>query len=193
MKDDWKSKLGPFDAELCLMVESLTDQHCEPKNGGNHYYINFDYSKHNKPEYISAVCAAIEGRAGKRLISFKDDPDAQCMCVRIRFHNDEYPEIVYRDASAKENPDVGKRYCRQMGEIRALQVDRNNAAALLQFVGNGSFEIERRINGKATFHFRNGSGSVYAHAPEYSYIVYVKPGLFAVVDKETFEREYEPK
>ena len=80
-----------------------------------------------------------------------------------------------------------------MGEIRALQVDRNNAAAILQFVGNGSFEIERRMNGKATFHFRNGLCSVYAHAPEFSYIVYVKPGLFSIVDKESFERWYEPK
>ena len=95
MKEDWKAKLGPFDAELCLMVESLTDQPCEPKNGGNHYYINFDYSKHNKPEYISAVCAAIEGRAWKRLISFKDDPDAQCMCVRIRFYKERCKEAAF--------------------------------------------------------------------------------------------------
>lgn len=193
MKDNWKDKLNPFDAELCIMVESLTGQPCELKNGGNHYYFEFDYRKHNTPEYISAICGAIEGRAGKRLISFKDNPDAQRMCVRIRFHKEDYPRIIYQDGCFNENPDAGKRYCKRMSEIRALQVERANAEALFEFVGNGEMEIERTVGVKVTFHFLNGSGSVYDHAPEHSYIVYVKPGLFDVVDKETFEREYEPK
>ena len=46
---------------------------------------------------------------------------------------------------------------------------------------------------QAVFHFRNAAGSVYAHAPEHSYIVYVAPERFEIVDQETFEKEYESK
>ena len=85
--DYWKTKLRAFDSELCKMVESLTEQPCEPKNGGNHYFIEIDYRKHNDPQYILAIWDAVEGRAGKRLISLKDDPERQCLLARIRFYD----------------------------------------------------------------------------------------------------------
>ena len=86
MKNAWQQKLTPFDAELCKMVESLTEKPCEPKNGGSHYYFEVDYSKHNDPDYILAIWDAIEGRTGKRLISIKDDADRHVLLVRVKFH-----------------------------------------------------------------------------------------------------------
>ena len=86
---------------------------------------------------------------------------------------------------------MGKKYCRKLGEIRALQVTRDNVDDLLGFVGNG--ELETPKDEPAVFHFLNAGESVYNHAPELSYIVYVKDGLFEVVTKEQFESEYEIK
>lgn len=83
----WKSKLSAFDAELCKMVESLTGKECEPKNGGNHYFFEADYEKHNEPEYICAIMDAIEGRLGQRLISIKDDAERHALLVRVRFYS----------------------------------------------------------------------------------------------------------
>lgn len=187
----WKSKLNAWDAELLLMVENLTERPCEPKNGGDGYFIMANYSKHNEPEYINAVWNAIEGRAGKRLLEINDMPDQQCIYVRIAFSDSKYPSLFTKVEKTKSDPNFGNRYCRQLQEIRALQVTRDNVDDLLGFVGNG--ELETPKNGTAMFHFLNAGESVYCHAPESWYIVYVKDGLFEVVPKEQFESEYEPK
>ena len=86
MMEQWKLKLTAFDAQLCKMVESLTGKPCEPKNGGNHYFILADYEKDKDPEHILAIWDAIAGRTGNRLISIKDDPDRNALIVRIRFY-----------------------------------------------------------------------------------------------------------
>ena len=86
-KHYWQSKLTAFDAQLCKMVESLTEMECEPKNGGDHYFIEPSYKKHNDPQFILALWDAIEGRAGERLIEIHDDPERQCLWVRIRFYS----------------------------------------------------------------------------------------------------------
>lgn len=95
MKDQWKAKLTPFDLELCKMVASLTEKPCEPKNGGTHYFFEADYEKHNDPQYILAIWDAIEGRAGKRLISMKDDPERHALFVRVKFNNDGCPDAAF--------------------------------------------------------------------------------------------------
>ena len=86
MSEFWKTKLTAFDAQLCKMIESLTKRPCEPKNGGNHYFLEVDYRENADPQYILAIWDAIEGRAGKRLISLKDDPDRQCLWARVKFY-----------------------------------------------------------------------------------------------------------
>lgn len=191
MEHNWKQKLTPFDAELAMMVESLTGKSCELKDGGDNFFFDVDYEKHKDPQYILAIWDAIEGRAGERLLEIKDDPERHALFVRVKYSENECPGIIRatRDESPQES--LGKIYCHKLVEIRAIQVERGNAEAVLRFVGNGEWEIERRPGGKAMFHFRNVSGSVYAHAPEHSYIVYVAPERFEIVDKETFEKEYE--
>lgn len=91
----WKTKLNAFDAQLCNMVESLTGQPCEPKNGGDHYFIEPDYKDHNEPQFILALWDAIEGRAGNRLLEIHDDPERTRLLVRIRFYNERCPESAF--------------------------------------------------------------------------------------------------
>lgn len=189
---DWMRKLTPFDTELAIMVESLTERPCQIKNGGNHYFFECDYEKHaSDPEYLSAIYDAIAGRAGKRLITITDNPDRHAFIVRVKFSDVQYPGLIHVDRDADARPAAGDLYSRQLSMVRALQVTRENAGRLLAFVGNGEMEIPEI--GPAVFHFRNAAGSVWAHAPESSYIVYSKAGLFSIVSKEEFEREFEPK
>ena len=93
MNEYWKTKLTPFDIELCKMVENLTKTQCEPKNGGTHYFIQADYGKKQDPDFVAALWDAISGRVGTtRLISIKDDPDITSLIVRIRFADSVSPE-----------------------------------------------------------------------------------------------------
>ena len=190
-KEYWQTKLTPYDAELALMVESLTEMPCELKNGGDHYFFEADYSKHNDAQWILAVWDAIEGRTGKRLIDIKDDPDRTCLFVHVKFSEQEYPHFYGSAKYSKPKPGIGNVYCRQLEEIIALQVKPGAFDQLVEFVGNGEMEIPEK--GYVLFHFRNAYGSVYEHANENDYIVFVKNGLFIVVDQATFEKEYEPK
>lgn len=86
MKKHWQNKLTAFDAQLCKMVESLTQFPCEPKFGGDHYFIEVDYGNRD-PQFVSAVWLAIEGRAGDRLRDIKDDPDRHCLIAQIKFYD----------------------------------------------------------------------------------------------------------
>lgn len=185
----WRTKLTPFDTELAIMVESLTGKPCELKNGDNEYFFEADYENHNDPNYILAMWDAIEGRTGERLLEIKDDAERHALFVRVKFSEQKYPGIIRasRDCSPQES--YGKTYCHKLVEIRAVQVERDNAENVLRFVGNGEWEIPD--DGPATFHFLNAAGSVFAHAPEHSYIVHAGPERFEIVDKETFEKEYE--
>ena len=191
---DWKCQLTPFDSELALMVESLTGKPCELKNGGDCYFFTVNYIDHaDDPDYLAAVCRAIEGRTGDRLLKIEDDPDQHKFMVYVKFSEVSYPDVMRLPQDRKPSLALGQAYCHKRAEIRAVQVTRGNAELLLHFVGNGEMEIEKRPDGKATFHFRNAGGSVYAHAPEFSYIVYVGPERFEIVDKDTFESEYEKR
>ena len=187
----WQTKLTPYDAELEMMVESLTGIPCELKNGGDHFFFEANYRDHNDPQYICAIWDAIEGRAGNRLIEIQDQPERTSIFVRVKFSEQEYPGIVRFQEMHQNKPENGNLYCRQLEEIRAMQVTRENVGRLFGFVGNGEMEIPK--DGPATFHFRNAFGSVFEHATEFDYIVFVKDGLFVVVNKEKFESEYEQK
>ena len=191
---DYSDKLTPFDLELFLMVESLTGRECERKYDAESYSFLADYEAHQKePEWILALWDAIEGRTGERLISIEDSPNVHCLEVRVKYSDNQLPHLVRLDRDCPEQIAIGDVYCRSLEQVRAIQVKRENAGRLLAFVGNGEMEIEKRPDGKATFHFRNAGGSVYAHAPEFSYIVYVSPGRFKIVGKEPFESQYEKK
>lgn len=189
--DYWENKLTPFDMELCVMVESLTGKPCKPKNGGEHFYIVVDYSGIKDKDTINAIMDAVAGRVGDRLIKINDYPESDHFTVLINFSKTHYPGLIYLDRNIEENPAIGDVFCRQLDEIRAIQVTRQNAGRLLAFVGNGELECPK--DGPVTYHFRNTALSVYAHAPENSYIAYIGPGHFQVWAKDLFESKFEPK
>lgn len=188
----WKNKLTPFDMELCVMVESLTGKPCDPLCGAkDDFFIVVDYSSRPDPDFVAAVMAAVEGRAGQRFKSISDKPEEKRFIAYIKFAEQTPGTVCYGKEVERAEPATGKLYCRQLEEVLAMYVSRADVDALVRFVGNGHLEISE--NGDATFHFLNASGSVWAHAPEHSYIVYLRPGLYKIVPKEEFESEYEPK
>ena len=189
MEQDWRLKLTPYDTELAIMVESLTEKPCQLKRGNNSYFFEADYEKHPEPEYILAIWDAIEGRIGKRLLEIKDNAERHALFVSVAFSDEDYPAIVRLDRDGRNCPKAGGVYCRKLSEIRAVQVNRNNPDVVLEFVGNGEFEIPKV--GPVVFHFINNG--VFAHAPEGTYIVYTGRDRFEIVDQETFEKEYESK
>lgn len=189
--EDWEKRLTPWDIELAIMVESLTGKPCELCNGGDHFFFEADYENHAaEPEYLLALWDAIEGRTGKRLLGIDDDPDRHAFIVTVMFSNERYPALIRLDRDAKENPSVGTPYYSKTDDVNhvlAVQVERGNDAQLLTFIGNGQMLIGED---KIAFQFLNASGSVYADAPEHSYIVYRGPGRFEIIEQETFEKEF---
>ena len=83
----WRERLNAFDAQLCNMVESLTGMECEPKNGGDHYFIECNYCNHNEPGYVLSLWDAIEGRVGNRLLEIRDEPERTSLIVKIKFYS----------------------------------------------------------------------------------------------------------
>lgn len=103
-REFWERALTPFDAELFIMVESLTGKPCKPRySGGNAYFFEADYENHNEPQYILAMWDAIEGRTGERLLEIKDDADRHALFVRVKFSEQKYPGIIRasRDCSPR--------------------------------------------------------------------------------------------
>lgn len=183
-------KLTPWDMELCRMVESLTGKPCEPMDGGSEqFFIVVDYSEIKDIDVVAAIVASIEGRVGQRLVDKIDDPDQRRIVIHIKFSDEKLP--VYGGQKVSDgNPVHGDKYCRKMEEIRALKVTRENLGKLIAFVGNG--EMAMPENEPCVFTFLN-AGTVYAHAPENSYVVYASPGRYAVISKDSFEGEFERK
>lgn len=187
------SRLTPYDGELQMMVRSLTGKPCELHYGGeDEFFIVVDYSGHPDSDYINALMDAVAGRVGKRLVKMEDEPDAKRFVARIKYSEDKYPAIMRLDPEQESgpHPENGDVYFEPVPKCIALQVTRDNAERLLAFVGNGEMEIPD--DGPAVFHFIN-AGSVYAHAPEFSYIVYDRNERFIVMDKDEFEATYEKK
>lgn len=189
--EDWEKRLTPWDIELAIMVESLTGKPCALCNGGDHFFFEADYENHaTEPEYLLALWDAIDGRVGKRLVGMDDDPERHVFIVSVMFSNERYPALIRLDRDAKENPSVGTPYYSKTDDVNhvlAVQVERGNDAQLLTFIGNGQMLIGED---KVAFQFLNASGSVYADAPEHSYIVYRGPGRFEIIEQETFEKEF---
>lgn len=188
MKDFWKRKLTPWDAELMLMVERLTEKPCEPRNGGDDYFFEADYELHNDPQYILAMWDAIEGRAGKRLVNIQDDAERHCLLVHIAFSEENLPGIVRLKGSGTPNPKNGNLYIDAYGGlVVAVRVTRNNYQRLTDFIGNGEMELPK--DGPCCFHFINAE-SVFADAPEGSYIIYRGHSRFEVMAADGFQHNY---
>ena len=182
-------RITPFDNEACVMLESLTEREVVATEMDDNFTIHAFYNKHNNPDYISAIIDAARGRFGERFIEVSDEPEREMLKFTIAYDTHQLPMLAGDLETGNPRPDFGNVYCHQLEEIRAVQVTRKNIERLQQFVGGGQMIIERCPNGKAWFSFLNNG--TFVDAPEHSYIVYVAPERFEIVDKETFEKEYE--
>lgn len=176
-------RLTPFDAELCVMVESLTQKPCVPEPGKELYSIQVDYSIRPEPDFVAALIAAIEGRAGERFLSVEDFPDNKFLRIRIKYSDAKLP-FCYGSETSKVEPDlsVADTYCRGEEVLRAVQVRRTDLERLQKFVGGGELRIPRCPDCKASFHFLNGS--VFLDVDEYDYICAGKVAFFVMKCRE---------
>lgn len=192
MADYWREKLKPFDAELFLMVESLTEKPCEPKNGGDHYFFEADYSKHHDPDYINAIWDALCGRIGNRLLEINDNPEREALFVRVMFSDEKLPGFAQSETK-RPRPIRGMLFRERNSAktIRAIRVETEPEIVnrMMDFVGTGQMEFPE---GLAKFHFLNACGSVWKTATESDYIVHVSDGLFNVIPEKDFEKQYMP-
>ena len=183
----WRTKLTPFDAELCMMVESLTGKPCEPLLGGKHeYFIVVDYSEHDDPDYIAAVMSAVAGRVSDRLIRIQDESEYKRFIANIYFGGGPYPRVESAPNSMPRLA-VGELYKHGNDEVLAVQVSFENRERLFIFVGGGDMEIDES---GVILHFLNASKCVWEQAKTGDYVVYLSDGLFGVVPKDKFEVEY---
>lgn len=182
-------RLTPFDAELCVMVESLTQKPCVPEPGKGLYSIQVDYSIRPEPDFVAALIAAIEGRAGERFLSVEDFPDNKFLRIRIKYSDAKLP-FCYGSETTKVEPDlsVADTYCRGEEVLRAVQVRRTDLERLQKFVGGGELRIPRCPDCKASFHFLNGS--VFLDVDEYDYICAGKVAFFVMKCRE-FESNFQ--
>lgn len=182
-------RITPFDNKACLMLEAVTEREVVATEMDDNFTIHVFYNKHNTPEYISAIIDAARGRFGERFIEVNDEPERKLLKFTIAYDKHELPIVAGDLETGNPRPDFGTVYCHQLEEIHAVQVTRKNIERLQKFVGGGQMTIERCPNGKAWFSFLNNG--TFVDAPEHLYIVYVAPERFEIVDKETFEKEYE--
>lgn len=184
-------RITPFDAEAIVMLESLTERNVLTTEFEDKFTIHASYAKHNDADYISAMIDAVRGRFGKRFLEAEDDVDNSLIKFSIAYDEHELPTLV-GEYTRTPHLECGRIYCHQLEEIRALQVTRNNVEELINFVGGGQMEIEKRPNGNARFSFLNNG--VFVDVPENSYIVQRGNSLhFEIWTKGKFENEWEPK
>ena len=185
-------RITPFDNEACVMLESLTEREVVATEMDDNFTIHAFYNKHNNPDYISAIIDAARGRFGERFIEVSDEPEREMLKFTIAYDTHQLPMLAGDLQTGNPHPNFGTVYCRQLEEIRAVQVTRLNIDRLQIFVGGGQMSIEKKPDGKAWFSFLNNG--TFVDVPENSYIV--KRGNathFEVWTESEFVKEWEPK
>lgn len=186
------NRLTPFDAETCVMLESLTGREVyTTEKDRKTFTVETFYSEHHDPDYINAIINAVKGRYGKRFVDVEDLPDGEMLMFTIEYDTTDYPDVegTFDNEPAQHD---GKVYCRHLEEIRAIQVQRGHHEELVAFVGNGQLYTERKPNGKCWFTFLNNG--VFVNVPENNYIVEREGATHFEIWPETkFKQEWEPK
>ena len=174
--------LTPFDAELLLMIESLTGYKPFVELQKGYYTIEVRLDTLSD-EVRNALADAIAGRLGDRMISVYEGKGSLFYTVD---YGEDCGELM--DSGTITDGDIRDSNVFYIPEtaLRGLMVLPSNFDRLVRFVGNGSWE--RRPDGNDIFHFLNASGTVFCDAPEGSYLVYVKPGLYRVATKEEMSK-----
>ncbi len=176
-------RLTPNDSELFLMIESLTGNAPQITIGAEKSYRMVVRVEGLGIDIQKAVADAIDGRIGKRLLSvdFKTDR----FVYEIEYGEDCGIIIDSEQFGPGDISDSNIFYIPETA-LRGLMVLSSNFERLVRFVGNGQWE--RKPDGTELFHFLNASGTVYCDAPEGSYLIYVRPGLFRTANEKEMAR-----
>lgn len=182
------AKLTPYDSELILMIESITEIKPEVRYSFRLFQISAPYGDMSEQKK-KLLREAVEGRCGKRLADVQDLQSEKVITFTIDYSKEKFPLLV-GDCRHVTYPseDIGNTYCHRLQEVKALKVERYNAKKLEIFVGGGEMQIPEE--GEAVFSFLNNG--VFVDVPEHWYIIYDNEQFF-VESAENFEREWELK
>ena len=185
-------RITPHDSETCVMLESLLGHDAFITELTDNFTIHASYNEEHTPEYLSAVINAVIGRMGNRFVEVNDDANLRVLKFTIEYDAQILPDIYGTLDQRKPNDLAGKVYCKTLDQIRAIQVRRECAGQLTDFVGGGQINIEKCPGGKAWFTFQNNG--VFVDVPEFDYIVKRYGGnSYEIWPKDSFELTWEPK
>lgn len=179
-----ENKFTPYDSELFLMIESLTGKKPEIIINKAGYLMTVHLAEEMSDKQKDAIADAIRGRLGERL-DWLNWPDENTGNFLVKYGE---PVGAISDSAVFQEGDISDSSIFYIPEtaLRGLLVLEPNFERLVQFVGNGQWE--KTPDGNGIFHFLNASGTVYCDAPEGSYLIYVKPGLYRVATKEEMSK-----
>lgn len=137
--------------------------------------------------FVQGIENAVKGMLGERLIDIQHTKRG----LEIRYSYREDSDLISAyscETDGQVNLSVAHKIEAKFADknpvdIYFLPVEEKYKKELIQFVGNGTYEIRKSGN---VFSFLN-SGAVFCDAPEGSYIEWVKDDLFRVLE-EKFEQ-----
>lgn len=187
------TKLTPFDDELCVMVRSLTGIDAQVTEHETFYTIVVNMPNKSEAER-KAIDDAINGRIGLRLTRANYNNFHNGAAEYDVMYYSEYEKLPSEYRGDMHDPgymEVGKKYCRKLKEVFAVQIMRGNAADVVEFCGGGIVETPRTPNGIVKFTFATPNG-VFLSGYETDFII-TDGNKFEVVKASDFARDYEPK
>lgn len=187
------TRLTPFDDELCVMVRSLTGIDAKVTEHKEFYAIVVNMPNKSESER-KAIDDAVNGRIGLRLTYANYNNFADGVVEYGVMYYSEYEKLPSEYRGDMHDPgymEVGKKYCRKLKEVFAVQIMRGNAADVVEFCGGGIVETPRTPNGIVKFTFATPNG-VFLSGYETDFII-TDGNKFEVVKASDFARDYEPK
>lgn len=188
-------KLGPFDAELCMMIENVTKQNVSVFF--EHSFIQLVWgietdqpAPQRKKDIDTALINAVRGRLGERFISSENINGLKF--VFFKFDPVQYPE-ERRFSQTEPVIRPESRFIRKDIEVEAVYFDRKNIEKVNEFTGGGTITIPREKNGVAEFVFTSQASGLFVTVREGQYIVRGKGKKITLYSKAEFENEFEQR
>lgn len=188
-------KLGPFDAELCMMIENVSK--LPVSVFFEHSFIQLVWgvetdqpAPQRKTDIDTALINAVRGRLGDRFISSENINGLKF--VFFKFDPVQYPEERrFSQTAPVMRPE--NRFVKKDIEIEAVYFDRKNIEKVKEFTGGGTITIPREINGIAEFVFTSPASGLFVTVREGQYIVRGKGQKITLYSKSEFENEFEQR
>lgn len=187
------TKLTPFDSELIVMVRNLTGKEPGVVEKENVYTLTVDMAGKSDDEKrrLTTRYGRIYPRLNRACYTrFKAGIIDYDIMYNAEF--EQLPVELRAEMEMSGFVEVGKRYCRKLKEVFAIQFTRENKADVVCFCGNGIIETPRTPNGLGKFTFANANG-VFQQANESDIICTVDGNVFEVMRYSDFVAMYEPK